>query len=372
MTDLNSAFSPDWISPPGDTIADVLKERGWTQAELAKRLGYSEKHVSQLVNGKAPLTEDTAFRLESVLGSTAAFWLRREAFYRERLQRKHHARQCASWIAWLDVLPIKDLMNNGYIGKCRVDARNRPAIVEECLRFFGVASPEEWSEVYGGMQVNFRRTRSGQDNLGAITAWLRLGERMAEQWDGPRYDRARFEQALGEIRQLTVQEPQVFEPRMRQLLHAAGVTLVVVPAIPGARVSGVARWLSASRPLIQLSLYGKKNDRFWFTFFHEAAHVLLHGANAEERKAVFLDDINGDIGKNGKEHEANKWAADFLIPPEHARRLAESRTKAAVKAFARDLDIHPAIVVGRLQYEGIIKQSWMNDLKASFKIVPSA
>ncbi|MXZ80410.1 MAG: HigA family addiction module antidote protein [Gammaproteobacteria bacterium] len=88
MTDLNPAFTPNWASPPGDTIADVLKERGWTQAELAKRLGYSETHVSQLINGKASLTEDTAFRLESVLGSTAAFWLRREAFYRGRRQRE--------------------------------------------------------------------------------------------------------------------------------------------------------------------------------------------------------------------------------------------------------------------------------------------
>jgi len=80
MTDLNAPFAPDWVSPPGDTIADVLEERGWTQAELARRLGYTEKHVSRLINGKAVITEDTASRLECVLGSTAGFWLRKVAY----------------------------------------------------------------------------------------------------------------------------------------------------------------------------------------------------------------------------------------------------------------------------------------------------
>lgn len=85
--DLQTPFAPDWVSPPGDTIADVLEERGWTQAELARRLGYTEKHVSQLINGKAAITEDTASRLERALGSTAGFWLRKEAAYRDRLGR---------------------------------------------------------------------------------------------------------------------------------------------------------------------------------------------------------------------------------------------------------------------------------------------
>lgn len=99
MTDYIAAapFAPDWVSPPGDTIADVLEDRGWTQAELARRLGYTEKHVSQLINGKAAITEDTASRLERVLGSAAGFWLRREATYRERLERQQFAQHCAVW-----------------------------------------------------------------------------------------------------------------------------------------------------------------------------------------------------------------------------------------------------------------------------------
>ncbi|MGB3516581.1 MAG: helix-turn-helix transcriptional regulator [Elainellaceae cyanobacterium] len=55
MTELTHPFTPDWVSPPSDTIADLLEERDWTQAQLADRLGYTKKHVSHLINGKAPI-----------------------------------------------------------------------------------------------------------------------------------------------------------------------------------------------------------------------------------------------------------------------------------------------------------------------------
>lgn len=366
MTDLDAPFAPDWVSPPGDTIADVLEERGWTQAQLARRLGYTEKHVSQFINGKASITEETASRLERVIGSTAGFWLRREALYRERQERQKFVMRCAGWTGWLDRLPLKELMAFEAIPRLRLVDKNKPALVESCLRFFGVASPDDWEAVYPGMQAQYRRSRAEQSDLGAIAAWLRLGEKQAEGYEGPKYDRARFERALKDIRALTLEPPQMFEPRMRRLLCEAGVALALVPAIPRAHVSGVARWLSPSRPLIQLSLYGKTNDRFWFTFFHEAAHILLHGTSAEDRKAVFLDDPDGTTSDDAREHEANQWAADFLIPARYAEALSGLKTKAAVSAFAQELYLHPGIVVGRMQHEKIILPSWMNDLKVSF------
>ena len=86
MTEMN-AFTPDWISAPGETIEDLLEERSWPQAELADRTGFTRKHVNDLVKGRAPITPDAAFRLEAVFGAPASFWLAREAQYRESLRR---------------------------------------------------------------------------------------------------------------------------------------------------------------------------------------------------------------------------------------------------------------------------------------------
>ncbi|BAY91435.1 MULTISPECIES: HigA family addiction module antitoxin [unclassified Tolypothrix] len=354
-------FTPDWVSPPGDTIADFLEERDWTQVQLAERLGYTTKHISQLINGKAPINEETAMKLERVLGSTAAFWLNREAQYRAALARIEEENRLKGWTSWLDQLPVKELMNQGVIPKCNLIAKNKPSLVKKLLHFFGVASPDEWRSYYAGMEIFFRRTRDEQSDVAAISAWLRLGEIEAEKLDCPKYSKPKFEKVVREIRSLTVLPPDEFEPQMQQLCREAGVVLVLVPAIKRAHVSGVARWLNPHKALIQLSLYGKTNDRFWFNFFHEAAHILLH-----DKENIFLDEWDGGESLASEpEREANQWSREILIPPQYDRELAQLKSKADVVDFAERIGIHPAIVVGRLQHDCIIPISWMNGLKES-------
>jgi HTH-type transcriptional regulator/antitoxin HigA len=357
-------FSPDWVSPPGDTILDFLEERDWTQQQLADRLGYSLKHVNQLIKAKVPLTEDAAIRLQNVLGASVGFWLTREAQYRERMALLEAAERQIAMVPWLERFPIKEMMDAGALGKRRLDAKSKPQLVGELLGFYGVASPDQWETQYECMQWSFRRSREDQADVAAISAWLRMGEKVAEKLDGPPYDETRFKTALTEIRGLTSLQPNEFQPRMQQLLHEAGVAFVLVPALPRAHVSGVARWLNAHRPLIQLSLYGKQNDKFWFSFFHEAAHILLHG---RQKKSVFLDDPvkSGSLSK--EEVEANVWARDFLIPIKLAAAMASlPKTKTAVTEFARSIGVHPAIVVGRMQHDRLLDVTWLNDLKVSF------
>ena len=94
------SFDPDWISPPGDTIADLLDERSWTQAEFAVRLGTSRKFVNQLVSGGASINEATALRLERVLGSTTRFWLSREADYRAAMAKRQEIEALRNEMPW--------------------------------------------------------------------------------------------------------------------------------------------------------------------------------------------------------------------------------------------------------------------------------
>ncbi|WP_052315733.1 HigA family addiction module antitoxin [Oscillatoria acuminata] len=134
MTEDLNTFCPDWISPPGDTIADIIEEREWTQTDLAKRLGYTTKHISLLINGKAPITEQTALKLETVLGSSASFWLSLEALYRAKLVPQDAAEDLRNWVCWLDELPVEELMAQGIIPKQDSDAKNQPNLVQPTFR----------------------------------------------------------------------------------------------------------------------------------------------------------------------------------------------------------------------------------------------
>lgn len=151
---------------------------------------------------------------------------------------------------------------------------------------------------------------------------------------------------------------------MISLCSDAGVAVVFTPQLPKAGVSGATQWLRPDLALIQISLRYKTNDHFWFTFFHEAAHILLHG-----KRDVFLEGTNDGKGETEKEEEANRWSANFLIPKEAMLAFTErgERSHEAAIQFANELGIAPGIVVGQLQNREYIPYSHLNRLKVRFE-----
>jgi HTH-type transcriptional regulator/antitoxin HigA len=366
MNELNLSYRPASVSPPGDTLAELIEERGIAQAELARRMGRPLNAINEIVLGAKEITEDTALELERVLGTPAHFWLARESRYREYLARQRDAGRAESRVDWLDQLPLKQLQEAGHLPAGRLTPAFKASLIEPALRFFGVASPEGWQEQYGRVQAAFRRANPAkQTNNAAITAWLRLGELEAIKADLPPHSPEMLQSNIAAMRALTTKAPSQIGSELTALCAKAGVLLAFVPPFPGTHVSGVARWLG-DRPLIQLSLLGKWNDVFWFSFFHEVAHILKH-----PKRAVFLDDASsGDTTDSREEKEANQFAADVLIAPADRKKLASiAPGEAAIKAFAQSIDIHPGIVVGCLQHMGAVPYaSPLTRLKARYEL----
>lgn len=373
MIEQTLRYSPAAVSPPGDTLAELIEERGIAQAELARRMGRPANAINEMVLGVKEITEDTALELERVLGVPAHFWLAREARYRECLARQRDAGRAEARIAWLDSLPVKQLQAIGVLPPGRLTAAFKALLIDSALRFFGVASPEGWHEQYGRMHAAFRRANPAkQTDNAAITAWLRLGEIRAadvqQQGALPMFDPAVLASSISSMRALTTNTADEISVRLNSLCAQAGVVLLFVPPLPGTHVSGVARWVG-DRPLIQLSLLGKWNDVFWFSFFHEVAHILKH-----PKRAVFLDDASSGAAKQTKEEmEADEFAAHVLISPADRERLRSiSPTLTNVQEFARSVDVHPGIVVGCLQHMRLVDYaSPLTRLKDRYSIAES-
>lgn len=358
MTENLNRFEPKWMSPPGDTILDVLEEKNWTQSEFACRVGYTTKHVSQLIKGKAAITEDTALRLERVLGGSARFWLALEAEHREEIAQAEETNRLESQVEWLKELPIKQMINFGWIKEHRKEADQ----VSECLKYFGVASVSVWRSKYLALLklAAFKSSEKFEKRLGAVAAWLRRGEQIAEQRSCKKYSRQDFIEKLQKLRKLTNEtDPDIFIPQLINTCAEVGVVVVFEPAPTGCPATGATRWLAPGKALIMLSLRHKTNDHLWFGFFHEAAHILLHG-----KKMLFLE-INGD--GNRHEQEADEFASNFLIPRQKADTLRFlAHTKTAVVRFAEEVGVAPGIIVGRLQHEGYLPMNYLNKLKVRY------
>ncbi|MBM2837538.1 MAG: hypothetical protein HW415_163 [Deltaproteobacteria bacterium] len=87
------------------------------------------------------------------------------------------------------------------------------------------------------------------------------------------------------------------------------------------------------------------------------------------KRAISFYTIESDGDTDTKEVEANRYAANFPIPPAELKRLPKSAniSKKAIVSFAKEVGVSPGIVVGRLQHEGVLKRSYCNELKQSFE-----
>lgn len=360
---IDTEYLPDVISPPGETLHDILEERGMTQSELAERTGRPKKTINEIIKGKTTLTPDTAIQLERVLGTPASFWINRERNYQEWLARQREKQRLEEYVPWMKKFPINEMIKFGWIKK-RQDHLGK---VEELLNYFGIVSPKEWEKVYESTQ--WRRSLIFDPNKYSISAWLRQGEIQAMKLECNQYSEVLFRQALISIRSLTTELPAVFIGKLVEYCSNVGVAVVFVPELSGTHAFGATRWITSDKAMILLSLRYKTDDHLWFTFFHEAAHILLHGkkdaflengSSFSEKTVDGIDSINYK-----KEEEANQFSANLLIPKEKYDYFYQKGnfSRSEVIKFAEEIEVAPGIVVGRLQYDKIIEYNVFNDLK---------
>ncbi len=257
-------------------------------------------------------------------------------------------------LSWAKEFPIHNMIKLRWLRK----AQDTASQANELLRFFNVKSPEQWKLTWESLSVSYRRSPLYSADPYATSAWLRRGELEAHQIECASFNQDHFHSILAEIRVLTNSDPHEFVPTMRQLCAEAGVAVVFVHELPRLRTSGVTRWITPTKAMIQLSLFYKNDDQLWFTFFHEAGHILLHGRNA-----VFLE---GKGVQGVEETEADQFAADILIPPRDYHMFYPRRryfSEADVIEFAEQIGIAPGIVVARLQHDKYLPGTHLNYLK---------
>lgn len=361
MAETINMYNPDYVIHPGEYLEEVLESREIKKRDFAERAGLSVKAVSQIINGKALYSPDAALMLEKTLNISAEIWLNMADAYQlfEARQKERIHLETEKTKEWVRQFPTADLKRMGLIP----DTRKTEVLADALLRFLHVSSPEVWAEYNTRKAVSFRRSEKFKESGEATAVWIRLAELEAEKVEAAKYNRSAFKAILQKIKELTVLPPDKFYPEMVGLCRSAGVAFVLVPELKGTHISGAACWVSQHKAMIAVSLRYKTNDHFWFAFFHEAAHILLHG-----KKNIYID--IKEEGTSLEEQEANKFAGGLLIPEKNYQQFIH-RNKffpSDIKSFSQEINIHPGIVVGRLQHDGLIEYNWCNELKGRYEI----
>ena len=358
MSSPERGFIPRWASPPADTMRAILRERHISLTAFSAAMELPDSRITGIISGTEPISVEIARKLSSVVGGSVGFWIARDGQYREDLSRLKADK-------WSQSLPINDMAEFGWI--------DRPADwidrIDSALRFFDVADVNAWTISYlQPLKAAHLRAPAAQPPRDeSLAVWLRQAERQASQLACLPWDRARFERALVEVRSLTgVKDPAKFIPRLQIMCASVGVAVVVVRAPEGCNVSGAARVRSDGSGLIALTARYLTDDHFWFTFFHEAAHLLL-----EHRAETYVDELTPGASHavNDDERAADDFAARQMISEDGLRDIDRVRPRMReIVKLAHKLGVAPGIIVGQLQFRGRLGfGSGMNHLKRRYQ-----
>ena len=339
-------------TPPGATIKEQLKGRGMSQKEFAARMDMSEKHISKLINGEVQLTPETAVRLEMVLGVPAKFWNNLEAIYREKIIKAEAENAMDADMGLAKQLPYMEMAKFGWVPETR-DSKEK---VVNLRKYFEVVE----LSLLGNEQITriaCRRLAITEKSDLALIAWAQEAKIKARVIQTAPISIKGLISVIPDIRRMTVLKPYEFCPMIRKCLADCGIALVFLPHLRGSFLQG-ATFMDGNKIVVGLTARGKDADKFWFSLFHELAHIVL-----------------GHVGRfcgtsDDDEKEADAWSGNTLIDKDEFNdfRMLGDYSRQGVIEFAGQQGIAPGIVVGRMQMEGMISYSMLNNLKEKYEI----
>lgn len=353
MVDVNNRYKPNIAIPPGETLKEVLESQNMTQKEFAERVELSKKTVNQIIKGIAPITPETALKFESVFGIPASFWNNLERNYQETDLRLKTEKELEKEKEILKSINYSDLVKLHWVK----EAKTIKDKILNLRSFLSVSSLKLVPNVYNAA---FRKTKNSKASPFAIAAWIEKGVKKANEIETEPFDKKKIISCINNFRSLTLKKPEEFVPRLISDCASCGIALVILPYLPKTHANGATKWLNSKKALLLLNNRFRFIDIFWFTFFHELGHLIL-----DSKKDTFID-LEKENKKNNLEKKPDEFAANTLIPRKDYEKfisLDRDLNEESIFNFAESIGIHSAIIIGRLEYDGLISHAKFNHLK---------
>lgn len=346
-------ISPELLIHPGETILEVINDRRITQKELAIRTGFSEKHISTVINGKKSISADLAKKLEYALDIPASFWRNLQTNYDLELvvfNELHNISQKEVDIV-NEVKNTVEVFTNESIGKNNSDK------VYYLRQRLGVSNLESIKNLNPAIyRAQFEKGTS--ENI--MYAWQYLCEKEVENQTENLLDINKLEKNINQIKDVMFDKNKLNVEKITELLNEAGVLFTVKKHVKGAPINGLTVKTKRNQVMIAMTIRGAYVDIFWFSLFHEIAHVLNEDFNKDqsnwESNSIFED-------------KANKMAQDILINPDNFKNFIEKGdfSRDAIDLFATNEGVLPTIVIGRLMKDELIPWNSSNHKRDKYK-----
>lgn len=355
MTPTNYAVAP------GEYLEEWIEDQGLSQQHVADLLGCSRKQVNEIVNGRAPITSDTAIRLERVVGIPADSWLRYEAAYRADLARISDQNNLAEYVDKIDGNAASYLRS---LGATTATVRTPGALVSDFLAFHRCGTWDAYVHLHetaskGDYALAALKESGATIDPTVLTTWLRAAE-LAEPFESGRgfvYDSNKLREALPRLRSRAAMSDATMLRDIAAMLVDVGVVFMVVDPPKKFPLLGMTRWIDRRVPVIQQTgRWGKDGFVIW-TLFHELGHVLN-----DPRGEMHLESSTEKKRNSAAEKAANKFAMDVLFGDSGIEPFEGLTRDKEIAETARQLGIAPGVAVHQMHRRRLLDYRFGNQL----------
>jgi HTH-type transcriptional regulator / antitoxin HigA len=341
-------YFPQTALHPCVSLNEKLDEMGMSRKEFALRTGKPEQTIIAVLKGESSVTPEMAILFENVTKIPAHFWVNKQARYNEFKAREKQKETIAKAAEWTKKFPYADMATKKWVPATHILEEKTVNL----FSYFAVSSDESWDNLYmkSELKVAAYASLKHTHEPHAISAWLRQGEIQAEQIETPAFNSKLFKENLMLIKSLMAEQPTDFFVQLQKFCMQAGVKVFYTPKLPKVPLSGSTRWINDT-PIIQLTARYNQNDRFWFTFFHEVGHILLHG-----KKYISLENINFSEADPEKEQQAHEFAEEWTFSKKQEEEVlaAAPLDEDYIVTFAKKINTHPAMIIGRFHHKELL------------------
>lgn len=352
----------DYAVAPGEYLEEWAEDEGLTQTRIAEMLGCSRKQVNDLINGRAPITPQTAVRLERVTGIPAKGWQQYEALYREDLARIADEEKLAEHADEISSSAVKYLRA---IGATTATKRQPGKLVADFLAFHRCGTWEAYTHLHESSSKGeyalaaLKDAKSDLDKT-QLTTWLRAAEQTDEFERGKHfeYDRDRLAAALPALRERAANPDENMLRDFAQMLADVGVVFIVVDPPEKLPLLGMTRWIDERVPVIQQTgRWGKKCGFVIWTLFHEIGHVLN-----DPRGEMYVEYSTPKKRNSAAEKNANEFARKILFGEAGLEPFRGRLKDHEIRAVAKEIGIAPGVAVHQLHRSRWLDYKYGNQL----------
>lgn len=340
-----------YTTTPGSKLRKELKARKITQRNFADAIGMRPSHLSEIINGKRPVTEQLALKFEKHLEVPASVWIELQAKleFEQKIsiiEESTNIEDNKTLTQYDELYDLKTIFK--YVGISKKSTHERIEFCQNVLKFSTPTNQKRFIQGY------FHKSEKTGLDQRMIATWSVLAMYEASQLQLPNgvFHKEKCDELAIKLSEIFNDNHNTLN-RVSRTFSEYGVKFCIVPKLPHASIDGFS-FYDKGCPCIVITKRFDRIDNLAFAVLHEVGHLKMHLATNSVGKISL---INPDIEQLAKEEEqANEYAANILIPEDVWKQqpqviLSPRVIQARFTKWAKSINKNKWIVLGRASHE---------------------